>query len=217
MTPHPLDISEARALAELVLIETGNDNDRAPDPVIVGEALGVTLLEVPPTRLAGARGLTTWSQGGYVIELDASLSERERQSVAGHELGHVCCRLWNIVPRDWERFAWIFSAALLVRADVAADLWRETPTLPHLTSALPHVPPTSIALALGEHGIADVAVTQWKSIRYTRARTLVPAETISAGVAAAKSGAAHRGVVRAWRLDDMPGRAAVVVDGRVAG
>lgn len=217
MNPHPADVSEARALAELVLLETGNDDERAPDPVIVAGALGILMLEVPSIRLAGARGLTTWAQGGYVIEVDENLSESARQSVAAHELGHVCCRLWNITPHDWERFAWIFSAAMLVRADVAADLWRERSSFPHLIAQLPHVPPTSIALALGEHGIADVAVTQWKSIRYTRARAPVPEETIRAGIAAARSGAARRGSVRAWRLDDMPGRAAVVVDARLAG
>jgi hypothetical protein len=212
MNAHPNDARDSRMLAELVLIETMQDNEPMPDPIVVGIALGVTMLEVPTRRLAGARGLTTWSGGGYVVEIDETLEEPDRQVVAAHEIGHVCCRLWNVIPREWERFAWLFAGALLVRADVASDLWRTTGDLHEVAKALPHVPPTSVALAIGEHGVADVAVTQWRGIRYTRSRVQMPAETVSMGMAAARSGRSSRpGLARAWRLTDMPGRAAVVV------
>lgn len=211
MNPNPRDAAEARALAELVLLETGNDNDRAPDPIAVAEALGVDVYEVPPARIDPVRGLTSWSRGGYSIEISNDLGEQDRQAVTAHELGHVCCRMWNVIPFEWERFAWLFAGALLVRADVAADLWRAQEDIPAVVAALPHVPATAVALALGEHGVANVAVTQWRGIRYTRARDTMPVETVAAGVAAARSGRpSRRAGVRAWRLDDMPGRAAVV-------
>lgn len=208
---HPADVANAGTLAELVLAHTRHDRDLMPDPVVVASDLGVPILEVPASRLAGARGLTSWHGGGYVIEIDDSLPEPERQLVAGHELGHVACKLWNVVPFNWERFAWLFAGALLVRAEWAADMWRRSEDLSVIFAALPHVPPTAVALAIGEHGIANVAVTQWKDIRYTRAREVMPSTALDAGMAATKTGQPTSRVgVRAWRLDDMPGRAAVV-------
>lgn len=211
MNAHPEDLVNARNLADLVLIDAKMEDEETPDPIDVCAAFNIPIYEVPSVRLGRSRGLMVWSDGGYVIEIDEGLPEAQKQAVAAHELGHVACKIWGLLPRDWERFAWLFAGALLVRDRPLRETWARCGELRGVIDRWEHVPPTMATLALGERGIAGVHVVQDHGVRYTRSRHEADLDVVKIGVRAWLNGRASNGPVQAMRLNDARRRAAVLL------
>lgn len=206
------DIVGARALAELVLHEVGLGGDMEPDPIDVAERLGIPCYDLPREDIGGVAGLTSWIEGGYIIQIADDLSSAGHQGVGAHELGHVCCRLWNVFPKDRERFAWIFAGALLVREDRLRESWARHRDARRVIRDWAHVPSTVTVLAIGECSIADVFVVQDADVRHARSRTAACDDVLRLGMSAWQHGTASRKGLRATRLYDATRRAAVVRD-----
>lgn len=130
-----------------------------------------------------------------------------------HELGHRWLRkAGRVMNEDEEAWCNAFAGALLVPHTPLVDLWRRGHDLGDLLAAYPNVSATCIALRIGEARLAETFVVQGEATRYVRANHAPSPDLVRLGVEAARRGRAFRAGAKAWRMPEVPRRAAVVLD-----
>ena len=210
-----VDFGKAQRCADEILHETRLNRERAPDAVLVARRFGVRVKKVARHALRLTPASAVHLESGWLIAVREDTAVATAQFCIAHEVLHVACRRWKIVPEDWEGFANAGAAALLVPSGCLQEKWHQHRNVRKTFAAWPHCPPTATTLRLGECGIAPTWITQGDEVRYRRAESSPP-EVTSIGSEAARRGQATRPGLRATRLPDAPRRAAVVGEASVA-
>lgn len=191
------------------------DGDPAPNLRLLCKRLPepVRLELVSPFVLRGNHAARYSAIGDQIIRR-RGLEPWEDQWWLGHELGHRYRRRAGR-PFDETEEAWCnaFAGALLVPAEPLLRGWQIGHDLGDLIERFPSVAPTCLALRLGEAELAETAIVQGAALRYVRTHHVVAPEVLKLGIEAARRGCASRvGLGKAWRLPEVPRRAAVVLD-----
>lgn len=205
--------SDAEGWADAVAREARLDGDEAPDPRLIAKRLGVTLVSAPARSILGGVGQMGRLGDGYLIRRAAGLAPSHAAFVVAHELGHVTVRRLGLRVDDEEAWANAFAGALLLPRSPLQRVWRRGCDLGDVLEAWPNVPPTCAALRIGEARLADTIVIQGRVARYVRGEIAPSPELIPVAIEAVRSGRASRpGIAKAWRLPEVPRRAALVLD-----
>lgn len=205
-----VDFTDAASSAGAVLRAVRLDGDVRPDPRLVCRRLSVRLELVAPHTIRGGHAARYVGFGDRIIRRRGLPPWLDAWALA-HELGHRTLGARRV--DDEEGWCNAFAGSLLVPPEPLFDRWRRGHDLADLIECYPNVAPTCLALRVGEARLADTVVVQGVATRYVRAECEPSCELVALGVEAARSGRAHRpGVAKAWRMPEVPRRAAVVVD-----
>lgn len=205
-----VDFIDAAASAASVLKAARLDGDGRPDARLVCRRLGVRLELVAPHVIRGGHAARYVGYGDRIVRRRGLPAWLDVWALA-HELGHRTLSGRSI--EDEEGWCNAFAGALLVPPEPLFDRWRRGHDLADVIEAYPNVAPTCLALRVGEARLAGTIVIQGSAPRYVRTDVDVRGDLITLGVEAARAGCAVRpGIAKAWRMPEVPRRAAVVVD-----
>ena len=208
-------MSNADATADALLKAVRMDGVDAPCPRLIAKRFGVAVFSAPKSARWSEIGERVIVNGEERIYVRTGLDDARRNHVVAHELGHVVLSRWCVRVEDSEIEPWCnrFGAALLAPSAAVWRAWRACGgRAADVVTRWAHVPPTCIALRLGEARCADLWITQGKTIRYARAESIAPLGVVATGADAARNGASAGYGLHALRLADMPRRAVVLAD-----
>lgn len=205
-------MESAESVAECVLKSVRLDGHDSPDPSLIAKRLGARVFLAPRSVRFGALGERVRVGDEERIYLRTGLLPSTEAHVLAHEIGHVIVARWNLHPSDEEGWCNRFGAALLAPATSVRRAWRECASIATMCDRWPLVPPTCIALRVGETLCADVFVTQGRRVAFAAARSEATSAIVELGAEAARDGAAARPGLRAVRLSGRVHRAAVVLE-----
>ncbi len=182
------------------------------------ERSGVVIYDLP------SRVLSTgweWVRHGApyrrpAIILRGSEKGRARAFAIGHEGGHIMVAVLGLELADGvleERWCNRFSAAWHAPADLVRQVWRRARANgERLGRYIRSLPPTALALRLGEVGVASVSIVQRAKLLYAAGPMLLPANDVSPlARLALREGRAEGDGLRAYRLSDGAERVAVML------
>jgi hypothetical protein len=210
----PIDFDDAAASAAATLRAGRLDGEPRPDVRLLCRRLAVRLELVPPYVLRGGHAARYSAVGDKIVRRRA-LPTHVDAFVLAHELGHRWRYLAGVPFDEVREEHWCnaFAGALLVPGESLFTLWRRGHDLSDLMEAYPHVAATCLALRVGEARLAETVVVQGQAVRHIRASRAPGVELVALGVEAARSGrASSPGLARAWRMPEVPRRAAVIMD-----
>lgn len=195
------------------LVEARMDGDPRPDPRLVAHRLGITIVSAPPRSILGGVAQIGRLGPGYLIRRARGLPVPQLIFAIAHELGHIAVRRFGLRVDHEEAWANRFAGALLVPREPLTEAWARGGDVADALACWPSVPPTCIALRIGEAGLAETIVVQAGETRYARTEREPSQEAVRVGVQAARRGrAARSGIAKGWRMTDAPRRAAVVLE-----
>jgi len=207
------DLDDPQAWAAAILREVAMDGDEAPDPRRVAKRLSVTIVSSPARSILGGYGQMGRLGDGWVIRRAAGLPLPVLLFTIGHELGHIAIRRYGVRVADEEPWCNVFAGALLLPRDPLRHAWVRGGDLGDVIERWPNVSPTCAALRLGETRLAETMVIQGRAMRYVRMEAEPSQDLIALGVEAARAGRAARpGLAKAWKMPEVPRRAAVVLE-----
>lgn len=201
----------AQEMATLTLDEARLGAEVAPDPRLVAKRLGVVLATAPARAILGGVAQAGRLGSGFVIRRASGLPEPLARFAVAHELGHIAVMRHGLTTADEEAWCNAYAGALLLPREPLAETWRRGHDLGDVLERWTNVPPTCVALRVGEAGLAGTLVVQGLAVRYTRGVRSHAPELVTLGAEAARTGRARSGVANAWRLADRAGRAAVAL------
>lgn len=182
------------------------------------ERIGVLVYDLP--RSAAGTGWA-WVRIGTehrrpAIMLRKGEKGNERRGAIGHETGHIVIATLalDLAPGvHEERWCNRFSAAWHAPAALVRRAWqRSRSSGERVGSIIRTLPPTSLALRLGEVGCASVAVLRRERVLYTAGPLVLPANDIAPlARIALRVGRAEGDGLRAFRLSDGAERVAVML------
>lgn len=211
-----IDFEDAAASAAALIRAKQMDGERSPNERVLCRRLGVRLELVAPHVLRGGHAARYSGVGDRIVRRRGLPPWLDRWVIA-HELGHRWRRQAGL-PFEESEEGWCnaFAGALLVPGEPLFDRWKIGHDLWDLVEGYPTVAPTCLALRVGETRLAETVVVQGLCPRYVRADHEVTRELVTLAVEAARCGrAAKPGIAKAWKMPEVPRRAALVLEAAV--
>jgi hypothetical protein len=205
-------IETAEENAVHLLRSAGLDGENYPDPGVVAARLDIRVRRVTSVHLPGNHGAfyDATDQSMAEIHVRKSLGMQQLMSCIAHELGHLSAIRSHLNLHSEEKYADIEGAAVLMPRASISNWWSRHLDIEGLFREWSHVPPSSIALRLGEVQAAETWIATRRTIIHRRSN-----RAFRSGILALSERAIDRGYARgngyiAFRLPDAPGRAVIV-------
>jgi hypothetical protein len=206
-----IDFEDAAACAAAVIAGAKMEGEERPDPVLVARAHGVPVYATDRRFMVGRIGDSAEVDGRQAIYVRKGVDGPLLLFTVAHELGHVCLRRWGRRVEGEEAWCNAFAGALVLPHHALVEEWRRGGELRAVLRRWRHLPPTCVALRLGETHLADVFVVQQRALRYARAKVAPTPALLEVGHATAAGARRRAGPgIRAARLSDGAVRAVVV-------